>query len=159
MGFSAIQNIPRPNGVVQMKVVQSSSKMSSTAIIPKDNTRPQISEGVEFFNLSITPTDVNSTILIKCSFPNVSGDGSAYPVVAIFRNDQTDALIAQAKGIGQSRGLVCVKTVAGTTSPLTISMRFGPNIAGTSYMNADTTNTQYFGGAWIITIYAIELAA
>jgi hypothetical protein len=163
MGFSAIQNVPRPDGIIQVISVQSTAKMSSSSIILKDNSAPQITEGVEYFNLSITPTDATSLILIKLVAPQVAGGVGIFPTLAIFRSDQNDALICTQgiahTGLGEyvSKKLY-VYTTAGTTSPLTISMRFGPSGAGTVYMNADDTNTQYFGGTWITAMTATELA-
>ncbi len=165
MGFSAIQNIIRPNGVIQTIVAQSTSKMSSSAVIPYDNTRPQISEGTEYISLSITPTSTTSILYFEFNAPQWAGNGTQYPIGAIFRSDQTDALIAQA-GCTNSAGtgfycetFLSVYSVSGTTSPLTISLRFGPNAAGTVYMNADDNNDQYLNGAWIACLTATEIAA
>jgi hypothetical protein len=165
MSFSAIQNILAPNGLVQIKTVQSSAKMSSSTAIPLDNTLPQITEGVEYFSLSITPTKVGNSIAIYCCMPQVAGNGTDLPNMAIFRSDQNDALIATS-GIVNTAGtgfyvdkyFACT-TMAGTTSALTISMRFGPNTGGPVYMNADDNNDQYFNGAWVVCMYAAEIEA
>jgi hypothetical protein len=165
MAFSAIQNILASKGVVQIKTVQSSAKMSSSTVIPLDNTRPQITEGVEYFNLSITPTKTGNTLAIYCCMPQVAGNGTDLPSMAIFRSDQNDALIATS-GVVNSAGsgfyvqkyFACT-TAAGTTSPLTISLRFGPNAGGPVYMNADDNNDQYFNGAWIVCMYVVEIEA
>jgi hypothetical protein len=165
MGFSAIQNIIRPNGVIQTITAQSSSKMSSSAVIPYDNTRPQISEGTEYISLSITPSSTTSILLIQYTCPQWAGNGTQYPNMAIFRSDQNDALIATA-GSTNSAGLgfysstnLLVTSTSGTTSALTISLRFGPDSAGTVYMNAKDDDTQQFGGGFICTLSATEIAA
>jgi hypothetical protein len=52
-----------------------------------------------------------------------------------------------------------VTSTAGTTSALTISVRFGPDSAGTVYMNARDDDTQQFGGGFICMLTATEIAA
>jgi len=165
MAFSAIQNIIRPNGVIQTITAQSSSKMSSSAVIPYDNTIPQISEGTEYINLSITPTSASSILLVEFSAPQWAGNGTQFPNLGVFRSDQNNALIAYAGCVNSAgTGFYCaahvlVQTTAATTSALTISVRFGPDSAGTVYMNADDNNDQYFGGTWIACLTATEVAA
>lgn len=149
---------------IQVVTSQLNTSATSSSIIPFDNTAPQISEGTQYISLAITPTRTTNKIFIEFNVSHVSGNGTQFPVMAIFRNDQTNALCAYGGCVNTAgTGFYCaanlqVETVAGTTSALTISLRFGPDSAGTVYMNADDAGNQYLGGTWIATLKATEIA-
>jgi hypothetical protein len=149
---------------IQVVSAQSDAKMSSTDVIPWDNTKPQRTEGKEYLTATITPTSTTSKLLIEFIAPQWAGNGTQFPILGIFRSDQLDALLGYGGCINTAgTGFYCavavsVETVAGTTSALTISVRFGPDSAGTVYMNADDNNDQYLGGTWITHLKVTEIA-
>ena len=66
---------------------------ASFASFPNDDTAPQITEGVEYFSQSYTPSTANCDLFIFCTAgvretQNIADDVG----MALFINDQTDAL-------------------------------------------------------------------
>ena len=82
----------QPAGTVLNKVyVETTARTTAMgAIIPNDDSVPQISEGTEILSLSITPKSASNTILVMSSFMlNSTGYGQ---VCALFRAGTNDAL-------------------------------------------------------------------
>ena len=65
----------------------------SNASFPNDDTAPQITEGVEFFSQSYTPSTANCDLYIFCTAGIREGSNIADDVgMALFINDNTNAL-------------------------------------------------------------------
>jgi hypothetical protein len=51
--------------VIQVVNVQSSTTATGTTVIPNDDTIPQITEGVEYLTLAITPTSSSNKLIVE----------------------------------------------------------------------------------------------
>ncbi len=135
-----------------------------TDVIPADNTIPQITEGKQIISVTITPK--RATNIIRAEFMcwcNNADTGLAANAAAIFRNDQSDCLNVAAVTQGANSQLypemLCVtaETVASTTSPLTFTVRVGPN-GFRMFINA-LGGTSLYGGASKATLALTEFTA
>ena len=147
---------------VQQQVYASSSATSSTGVdIPLDGTIPQITEGEEIVNVSITPSDVNNILIIEAqAFLNVDSNNSQ-ATLAIFQDAIADGLYAQgsnmASGIGSSI-YIQFRMAAGTTSATTFRLRYGPD-GDTAFLNRKNTGaTDNYGGITLSWLQVTELA-
>ena len=146
--------------VLQVVNTQSGVRASGSGTIPFDNTIPQLTEGNEFFTLSITPTSASSKLRIEVLL-NLDLNANRY-IVALFLDSGVNA-IAVGGGVyitanwGRQISLSHYMT-AGTTSAMTFKVRAGGNDAGTTYLNS-TAGGDYFGGTFNSGITITEIAA
>lgn len=116
-----------------LQVVESkfTSRVTTTASIPVDDTIPQNTEGAEAFTLSFTPKEATSKILVEvmgwCD-QNVT----TYAMFALFKDSDASAFASlglnPTAGSGKDfsfRG----SFTAGGTSSITIKLRFGITVA------------------------------
>lgn len=135
---------------------------TSAAVIPTDDTIPQITEGVEIMTAAITPKFATSTlyveVLVNCA---VNTLGSSC-VAAVFQDAGVNALAAAfVQGGGNDFGsqvAVRFKVAAGTTTARTFRVRVGPGTAVTMTYNGNA-GTRRFGGANISSIKITEVLA
>lgn len=100
-----------------------------TAVIP-NTTVPQITDGVEVINVSITPQSATNKLLIEYYCPVVSSSGSGIQVYTLCQTGVTNALqVATTTNVNNSVSTVYFRheMLAGSTSPLTFSLRAGWN--------------------------------
>src|SRR5690554_1289168 len=153
-GAGALPTFQTPSGgggiLLQSITGTSTTPGSTTAVIPFDNTIPQITEGAEVVTASITPSNA-SNILEIMAICQVAKEDSRIGV-ALFQDSNADA-IASAFHIGATAGstigcgssvIIFHRMVAGTTSSITFSMRTGPT-SGTSHWNRQNAGN-IFGG-------------
>lgn len=120
--------------VVQVKTYTSNTPISTTTVLPTDDTIPQITEGTELATITMTPSDASNKIIISCSFyATESGTGNRYPVYALF--DGNSDAIQSTQGFTTSanhfqRVHLEWATTAGSTSSRTYSCRGGPGVSG-----------------------------
>lgn len=130
--------------------VTSATYQTCSTDFPCDNTIPQITEGDELFNVSITPTNASSTLLIR--FSGFVGSTTASEVGAgLFVDATANALNAVNARSNSAAG--CVPMIlehsvsAGSTSARTYRIRLGPDVGGAAnaFLNGDNT-ARKFGG-------------
>jgi len=132
-----------------------------TAIIPIDDTIPQIGEGVQILSVSITPTSITSKIRVR--FQGIASLAAAgnWIVAALF-NGSASAVRATTIGVATggylySIGLEYEYTPA-SLSAITFSIRVGPGAAGTLRLNGSVAS-RYLGGVAAATLVAEEIKA
>jgi len=153
-GAGALPTFQGPSGgggiLLQSITGTSTTPGSTSAVIPFDNTIPQITEGAEVVTASITPSNASNILEIMAICQVAKGDLRIG--VALFQDSNADA-IASAFHIGANAGstigcgssvIIFHRMVAGTTSSITFSMRTGPT-SGTSYWNRQNAGN-IFGG-------------
>jgi len=130
---------------IQYVKTQLTSAVTVNSAIPKDNTKPQITEGVEVMTCTITPTKATNLLLIKVNLNFVTSNATDI-VMALFQDDGADAIGAiecqylyGANWASQNEYFFSM--VAGTTSSTTFKIRCGRNIPVTV-----TVNKAQFGG-------------
>ena len=138
-------------GALQLAQIVSTypgTSATGTALIPFDNTIPQITEGTEFMTLAITPKDAASTLEITVVL-QCGSSAAATLTSALFQDATANALRATSSLIALVNGVVTVVfthlMVAGTTSTTTFRVRGGANSAGTVTFNGNA-GAQIFGG-------------
>lgn len=142
--------------VVQFLSTSSASVFTLNTAIPRDNTIPQNTEGVEILTLDIIPTKTDSTLLIEfsCAFTaGFTGGTSNDCCCALFQDSTAGALAAEdtrcrggGTGPGGCEGVLVYAMAAGTTSSTTFKIRVGTNNANNAYLNADDGGTRLMGG-------------
>lgn len=116
--------------VLQMVQTDFTNTLAAGAIIPYDNTTPQITEGMEVMTRSITPKLSTSDLIVEASiYGSINGSGASEFEGAIFRDAIANALAAQSvtiAGAGYLNTLrVSAKVTAGSTAATTFRVRIG----------------------------------
>ena len=114
--------------LVQVATVQDGGLKTVTAVMPADDTIPQISEGFEVLSLPITPKSATNRLLITGQIHAYSS--TADMTSALFKVGTDDALsVSSAPRITSSGDTAAITTmwngVSGTTSAITFKIRFG----------------------------------
>ena len=148
-------------GVLQIITTVNGNAINSATIIPYDNTIPEITEGLEVVAVTITPNNATNILVIEARTDGVLTATPNVAVGAIFQGGVTNALTAgrsqtaDEANIGGQINLSHTMT-AGATTPLTFSLRAGPNATGEFRMNAGNDGTQRMGGTSNTYIRVIE---
>lgn len=129
---------------------------STSATIPLDNTKPQISEGAEAFSLSYTPKRSDSKLFIEATF-YATATGLTQQC-ALFMSSQNDCL-ASCVPASNYQVLRAEVDSWGTTSR-TFSVRQGGTSGGnTNYIGSYRTGTATHDNAMLSVLTVIERKA
>lgn len=143
--------------VVQEVNVQTGDHTTTAAVIPQDDSIPQIGEGVELFNVTITPKSDNNILkfIVQAHMANTAGSPGT---IAVFQDATANALAAshhQLTTPGHVRALMfAFRMTAGTTSPTTFRLRFGGAGSTTSINGA---GSRLLGGVLMTSMTVTEL--
>ena len=143
--------------LVQVVTVQDGGLKTVTAIIPADDTIPQISEGTNILQVVITPKSATNRLFITGQV--IVHSAQTDHIIALFQDSTVNAL-ATANQRGASTGeqetiSIMWNGVAGTTSASTFHIRYGASGVGTYYVNGDTSGRE-FGGSFATTMNILE---
>lgn len=132
---------------LQRVVVTTKQNSSTTASIPVDTSKPQISEGTQLYTQSFTPLSASSKIVIKVLVQAQGSANSQWAVFPLFKNTDADALACEAQWMSDNGGTVSVKYEyeenSGSVASRTYSVRMGTN-TGTL-----TPDSPTFGGVQV----------
>jgi hypothetical protein len=145
--------------VLQVVNTQAGTVATSTAIIPGDDTIPQITEGTEYMTAVITPTSASNTLLIQVTMM-LSNNGANYRVIALFQDSTANALAAVATATTANWPVVQTfthKMTAGTTSATTFRVRYATDTASTTTVSG-VNGSRLFGGVIPNSITVTEIA-
>jgi len=128
------------NNIVQVVNTQTGAVATGTTVMPDDDTIPQLSEGVQFMSLSVTPTSATNKLKIDVVLflSHSSTGGEATLTAALFQDSSADALAAMQHTDPYNRARPISFThymTAGTTIATTFKVRAGCDVAGTSTFN------------------------
>ena len=147
--------------VVQVVNTQTGAVATSTAIIPNDNTIPQISEGGLYLTRAITPTNSSNKLLINVVMNMAGGSGTTLQV-ALFQDSTANALACQQEQYSDPN---CMQNIsfshymaAGTTSSTSFTVRMGTSGATTTTLNG-ASGSRNGGGVNISSITITEILA
>lgn len=149
-----------PGTVVQSVFMADATHQTVTAQIPSDDTVPQITEGTQLISASITPTSASNKI--RCTFKAglVNSVKGTNIVAALFKDAGPNAIAARTNSSPDANYHMPVSCeaefVAGTTSPILVSVRIGPSATATVAINGSTTGRQ-LGGASKVTLVLEEI--
>ena len=147
--------------VIQVANFTTSTVATGTALIPGDNTIPQITEGTQFMSLAFTPKKANSKLKITVTTSLVCS-AAVNIGTAIFRDSGADAIAAvfdnrifsgNAGGISSFVSFIDATSISLTT----FSVRSGPITSGTITFNG-ILGSSYFGGTIKSSITIEEIA-
>ena len=148
--------------VLQVQVDQTQSDVSTTSAIPEDDTAPQSTEGSELLTDVITAADSNNLIIIDVTIgvTTVSQDDGVF-VGSIYKTGGSSALATATVSYddGTTMGSFTLRhvAIAGSTSPITYSFRYGPLNSGTAYVHTDR-GTARFGNTSFATMTLTEVS-
>ena len=155
-------DLSKANIVLQRVVVEGTTMTSTTAVIPCDDTIPQITEGSQYLVGTITPKRANSKIDVEVTLCATCYNATSHLVAAVFKDSVPDAVAASLVtngGVGFFTPLRIKKTIQfSDTNPHTISVRVG--VPNNSYpISINGTSARILGGAvtssLILTEYAV----
>jgi len=134
-----------PDMVLQVKRVEKKDHASYTAVIPVDNTVPEITEGSDILTLTFAPLLETSRLLIRVVLPVVTTSGAINASMALFQGSTCiGAALTAPAGANYPFCLTLeAEVLPGSTSGQVYSVRFGP-ASNTAYLNGYTTRV--FGG-------------
>jgi hypothetical protein len=128
-----------------------------------DNTIPQITEGTEWTNLTITPTSATSKLIIDVILQtNKNSSGQVDVIAALFQGSTADAIaVASTQSTGQgSNGIIplALKYVmtSGTTIAITFHLRIGSG-SNIATINTGNGGASLFGGKLSSSITIMEV--
>lgn len=135
--------------IIQTVATQTGAAANGTTVIPRDDTIPTASEGVEFITRAITPTSALNTLRIS---------GKLYLACSVstsliaFIHRQSGAALAvaselQATAQNQNELKLEYEEAAGGISAITYAIRASGDAAGTYYFNSDSGGRE-FGGVF-----------
>ena len=145
---SNLITIDLTGGAVQQVTTSTSAFISTGVVIPLDNTIPQITEGSQLLSVAITPTKATNRIVVQFSCYATANNLSAC-TFALFEGAGPNAIHATVDTMAASDYLVnpgfVFTKIAGSTSSLTYSIRFGQPGANTVNVNG-LSGGALFGG-------------
>ena len=148
-----------PGTVIQTQYAEYTANTNITAVLPSDDTFPQITEGTEILSLSITPRFATSKILLKfdgtISASAIIGVGAAFFRVPLSNAIRSCEVVIPA-GVYREQMAMSALDAPATASAITYTVRVGPGTAGTIRMNGAHTQRMH-GGAQACTLVAQEI--
>ena len=146
--------------VVQVVNVQDGETATGSTNFPFDDTIPQITEGVEYMTLAITPTSATNKLFIQVIILQTAVAAGAWETSALFQDSTADALasmINNTSGVSAT-GILTYShyMTAGTTSSTTFRVRSGGSTGATMRFNGDTQRRM--GGTLSSSITITEIA-
>jgi hypothetical protein len=148
--------------IVQVVSGGTSAVITTTTIMPNDDTIPQNTEGGEVMTLAITPTSATNKLLIEAVTYMTKDTSDQAGVTALFQDTTAGALAAAGTTPSTANNMTtCYIThymTAGTTSATTFKLRGGSANAGTVTWNGQSGG-RYFGGVSATRMTITEIKA
>lgn len=146
--------------VLQVVTSSTTSVVTINSLIPRDDSIPQNTEGVEILTLSITPQSASSTLYMEfLCFGTTDLNGIAQG--AIFVDSVADAIYATESPRSTLSYGVPVKmsffVPSVSTTARTYKVRLGVSGSNNFYVNANSLGVRLFGGVSIATFQITEM--
>tara|TARA_B110000495_G_scaffold64764_1_gene55105 strand:+ start:247 stop:1047 length:801 start_codon:yes stop_codon:yes gene_type:complete len=144
------------SGIIQTALAITTTSVSTTTAIPRDNTTPLITEGVSAgLDVTMTPTSTSSTI--RATLNGLLGNSNAgqYMVITIFEGN-TCVGVSQIHQPSQGNDPINATFYfnPASTSEQTYSVRMGKGSSGSVGFNTSPT----FGGLNKVTLFLEEIS-
>ena len=157
-GVIPIANIPTK--IVQVVNTQTGAVATGTTAVPADDTIPQITEGIEFMTLAITPTSATNKLKIEVVFIGSHSVAANWVTVALFQDTTTNALAATSFVVTATgdvhTAIFTHYMTTGTTSATTFRVRAGGETASTTTFNG-SVGAREGGGVYASSITITEI--
>lgn len=146
--------------LIQQVRTSTTAYTSTNAVIPLDDTIPQITEGAQLFSLAITPTSASNILLFECITPVTASIDSSV-IIALFEGATANALVAITHDTVSTNATVTNSFIyyktAPSTSSITYTLRYGAIVAPQIvYLNGGTGG-RFLGGASAATLLISEI--
>jgi len=154
---------PKGGVVVQEVFYETGAIATGTTIMPNDDTIPQNTEGNQYMQLSITPTDANNYLDIYVVWNGSNSSVNQRGQVALFEGNKTNAIASAFTpydgNIPQGTGCTAFshRVLAGSTIGKTFKVRAGYPNAGTTTFNG-FNGTRVAGGVMASSIRIREVS-
>lgn len=147
----AAASVKLQGDVVQVVYAETLTQTTLSAVIPRDNSIPQIGEGTQVLSRAITPSAVGNILQVDviayASEQSNTGDAVA---VALFRDGAADAVAVGlitsmgngANNLTTGQCFIRFRVAAAALTETTFTVRAGPD-GGTSIFNAAPTAANY----------------
>jgi hypothetical protein len=144
--------------LVQRVNTQTGAMSTFSALVPADDTIPQISEGTEILTVAITPQATGNILIIDAHLC-VNAGAAATVIASLFADAGVNALASVMQTCPMSfceiiriRYVMTAASVAATT----FRLRAGPSAAATVTVNG-STGARYLGGVYLSSISVDEI--
>lgn len=141
--------------------VSSTAIVNTTGTIPFDNTIPQLTEGGEFLQVSITPSRVGAEIEVRARIHLGAKSAPNQVTLALFKGGNDAFSVSHHKQQDDTESPFLVEVVgrftATSTDPITVSVRGGTDTGQTLYMNADKNGDGMYGAILVSELEALEV--
>ena len=144
--------------IAQVVNTQTGAYATATVLIPRDNTIPQNTEGMEVMTLAITPQNASSTLKIEVVVHGAANTANRSMTAALFQDATADALAVGTFWLPAGEGQVHFthKMTAGTTSETTFKVRAGCSTSEAFHFNGNSGG-QTMGGVLASSITITEI--
>lgn len=154
-------SMKRTGDVVQRVHTQTGAVATTTTNIPRDDTIPLNTEGVEVMSKAITPTSSINDLYIE-TIVVLAGNAASSPIVALFKDSDGNAMAAvnsRVDGASVTQSIPLRHYMAaGSTSAITFKVRAGLDVTGTMTFNGHTSS-RLFGGVCASSLTITEIQA
>lgn len=148
--------------IVAVSSAQNANMSTSTAIIPVDDTIPQLTEGSQILTVTHTPKSATNRLQIDVVAHIANGGNGRAVTIALFRNTEANAIAAASNSYPGNNTMLSNElshlVAAGTVSPITFSVRAGVSAGDTLTVNG-ASGARRFGGVLISSITVTEIKA
>jgi hypothetical protein len=132
---------------------------TTSVIIPRDDTIPQISEGTEYVTVAITPTSSSSKLHITASSGQTNSGAAAFVTMALFQDSTANALASSYAYHSAANwprdSILKYEMTSGTTSETTFRLRMGASTS-TASVNGNSSGRQ-MGGTTAVRLAVMEV--
>lgn len=145
--------------LIQRGRVATAAASSGTTVVPSASI-PAITDGNLAMSLSFTPLSATSILRIRCLVSMSHSVASALGCASLHAGGAAIAVggVVAAAAADMRQVLIEHEMVAGTTSAIPFTVRYGYTAAGTATFNG-TSATQRFGGVLFSSITVDEIKA
>lgn len=150
--------------VLQSISTQTVTTTTGTTTIPADDTIPQSTEGNALAALDtvITPKSATSRLRVEVQLHLAHPTVGAGLVALLFKDADAGALAVQQLPEVSANAITTVNLThtmtAGTTSPVTLKVRYGSGTAGTVTLNG-SAGSRFYGGILASSVSVTEISA
>lgn len=152
----------QPGMIVGHGYIESTAILNSTAIVPYDDTIPQITEGDQLLSISYTPKYADSILFVEgFTSVGVNTAGGLAVVLSLFKNAEPDSIRTVAKVVPATfitDLYLGINITVSNINPITFYIRIGGSAASGITVNGMDSNRK-FGGALSSWIKVTEIIA
>lgn len=133
--------------IKETKVYSGATIATAAANIPIDGTIPQITEGIEVYSFSATPTSISNLMIISYEIW-AYGRGGHF-TAALFRDGAASAVRSSCIYVGSAEMFYIrgdYQYISASLSAEAFTIRIGDHNSNTQFINADSSSNNLFGG-------------